>query len=129
MVLNKKISYKSKLLSTKWNYRFLPFAWTKRDQTLRIKVLKNRMIPQNIAIKLRMVFLRTRNTLRWWCYGLVFWFSFGYRLRSTIWCNCTAGAYPIHGLNFRQLISWKFYISLWAICKRFTYSQNLSNSW
>ena len=39
----------------------------KRDQTLKIKVLKNKTVPKSIAAKPRMLFHRTRNT----CDGVV----------------------------------------------------------
>ena len=35
----------------------------KKDQTFKMKVLKNEMVPQNKAVKSRMLFHRTRNPL------------------------------------------------------------------
>ena len=43
-------------------YKFQPFA-IKRDQTFRFKVLKNKMAPQNIVVKSRMLFNRIRRSL------------------------------------------------------------------
>ena len=53
----------SKKVKNLYKFKFLPSTKKKRDQTLRIKVLKNRMVLENLEIHRKYIFYGMRNTL------------------------------------------------------------------